>query len=655
MCEKERLIEQIKDVTREKEAYALNTARILCLLEKSDEILGGLKGRVSRLRTTLAMHAPKSSQEPGKDVGIDSADDFLLPDNDLGRLITNGAVMVKGSIKQAFPQTYRKVLAKKNDLKPRLNGLSSRLHKAIFDPSYQLVPTSYEFDLEEFKGECFRQFGRNKNLTNEQLLLLNTFINNIPVDVRHHGVDVRVANTFTNVSNNLISTLQGLLTAQLSEKETEQIEDFQTFNQQLGLEVDRLPTTDLNEMHLAQDSLEAHETDGGTTSNERQKEVLRSLREKLHFIKDPFFGVPQFSWKEGLTNKVPIVRPTKVTGLSKTSAGQSADFNYQASGSEKKFTFNEVNLSQNKTKFVPDEIVRTFAGTGNNSLSPISAFSDVQTSHRKSDLLRSKQTEMDKRASVNVFVPSDKVIDHLEIQEEENMSGRYSNMGSQSGRGTGQEKGAAGQMSQVERYSSGVGKNSINGASGRDQNSFQFRTNENGDERRNSRASEIRGKKSSVAESIRNNTVGEKEFQMKPNSLRDTGELIEEPPRSDPSVRASKGSSPIGIEAQNSSRRVISMTERPSGVSLNTPSKKSAMFHGHLASQALANSFGITDSFGETKDMSRGKQVSHQSLNSDEDQKQAGVYSTRDPEATKKDSLMAEDDLIAGPEEFDFS
>lgn len=655
MCEKERLLEQIKDVTREKEAYSLNAARILCVLEKTDEILEILRGRVTRLRTTLAMHAPKSSHEPDADLGIDSPDDFLLPDNDFGKLVTNGAVTIKNAIHQAYPLGYQKIVAKKNDLKPRLNGLTTRLYNTVFDPSYHLVPTNYEYDLEEFKVECFRHFGNRRNLSDEQLLILNTFVNNIPVDVRHHGVDVRVSNTFTNVSNNLIATIQGLLTAQLSEKETEQIEDFQTFNQQLGTVVDRLPTSDLNELHLAHDSMEAHGTDGGNTPNDRQKEVLRSLREKYQFLKDPFFGLPQFSWKRGVSNKVSQPRPTKIMGLSKTSVGQPADFNYQASGSEKKFTFNEVHLSQNKTKFVPDEIVRTFAGTGNSSLSPISGITELQASHRKSELLRSKQTEGGKKPSVNVFVPSDKGIDHLEIQEEDNMSGRLSGMGSQSAKPDLPEKAGAGRASQGERNQSGAGNISSNGVSGPDQQSFKSQVAETGDDRRNSRASEVRGKKSWVIESIRSNLVGEKEFQMQPNSLRDAGEVPDETPRSYPSIRASKGESMGSPQAQGSSRRVVNVPERNSGASLHAPAKMSGMNPSHPQNLTSAHSFAVTDSFSETKNLPQTHQGSQRSLNSGEDQKQTGVYSTRDPEGGKQDSAIAEDALIAGPEEFDFS
>lgn len=515
LSERDRLLDQLRDINRERTAFRLTTANLISTLQKTDETISAVKGKMAKIRTALGHYAPKPIE--------DESMNFLLPDEHSHGLITNHAQALKEAIRRTNPDTYEALRTRIQERLPRFNGLTERLKKRILDPDFQLVvPEDYEFEVQEFESVARSEFGHLRALDDESLLILNTFVNNMPRDQAYHSSEVRVGDTFIQTAENLIRVLGGLLVGQHSDKETEGADELQTYtNHQI---TDMAPSIDLNthvitphaslNVDLGVLEPEPTSTDMIPKPEASLTDSYRFNKERFAFLKDPYYDVAIFSQKTGLSSRSRLApRTPKAAGLSKTAAAQLADDHKPAIG-EKKFSFADIAATQAKQKFSPDELLGTFAGMTNREVHASSNQSGFKTVHQPEEgkylLNMGGPLVIDKKPSINVFVESEQAIDRVQSQIHDSLSDGRQSMA-----------GMPGDNARRDRGGTPNDPNSTREIPAHHQLSFRSRNHEPVEDRQVSKGLEVRGKKASILGTVMSTITDEREHILSPNSLRD--------------------------------------------------------------------------------------------------------------------------------------
>lgn len=496
ISERDRLLQVLQATVQQTNKLSDRSAKMVATLAKIDELAKELQTKLSAVRAGTEQLAPKSGSVNDTRSIHETTTEFMLPDNDISHLKTGNALNIRHQIKRQNPAIAKLLAERTADKASKLEGLTTRLKRVIFSPDYYLFQNNEEDSIDSFKYACQQQFGGMNPLTAEARLVIDTHAHNRPTDA-HHAVEPRVGNVFSNVSENLVRSIDELLNLPHIELNPN-LEEFQTFNQTIQ---DQMTVVDMesgfrdnareNQINMTENPGDQYKAESQIIEVtpqqlEERHSIRNEQRQRYAFLKDPFFDLPKYSKKGGLTS---LPRDTKVRSNAKLA--KSMNPRSSVEGSQKN-SLADVNAPPVKSKFVPDEMIRSTSANASPMASKGKQFIEAP---------------LPVPPKPNIFAPSHRQMNENASENETSITNPH-----------------------PEDLSDNKDKLSASplDLSNNEQMSFRSRNSHNanvGGERGVTLGMDVRGRSKKSGMGANSRVLEEKEFQMEENSLRELAEL----------------------------------------------------------------------------------------------------------------------------------
>lgn len=199
--EKQRLIEEIKDMTCRTNQFKVSTVKLMSYLHEIDPFYDEIKRLINVIREALnQVKKDKLSGKAFEQISSQATPQMMILLERGPQLESKTSVDLKKLLIKTNPAFYKKLQQRETEFRPGVRKLIRELKEIIFSDRFSITMNRDAKNLEKLKDELEKLFNKFERLENSAYLILDTVFKNYDSGNRR---DTAVENATSNIANKL--------------------------------------------------------------------------------------------------------------------------------------------------------------------------------------------------------------------------------------------------------------------------------------------------------------------------------------------------------------------------------------------------------------------------------------------------------------------
>lgn len=233
--EKERLKTELRNAVGMANKFKASSAKVVSYIQAIDPVVAEVKARIQSQREAFIASRRQFVKGENVDAFSSATTATMASFLDQGSTLysTNGSA-IKRKLLSLSADSYSKLEERSMEYGPGIRALIIRLRRIIFDEQFNLAKDVDSASLEEARHDIDRIFSQYQNLNHSQLIILDTYFNNVAAEPSQADRASQANTILDNVSKKLLTVVErGLETTAEGADLDEQIkQEFETFRNQ---------------------------------------------------------------------------------------------------------------------------------------------------------------------------------------------------------------------------------------------------------------------------------------------------------------------------------------------------------------------------------------------------------------------------------------